>query len=90
MWNKIRMFFSTVWKVIQPTVLKLVDELTPEVLAMIEGIVLELATSDLSGEDKRSEAIERIKARLKRDGVSLRSSLINTAIELAVQRLKVS
>ena len=51
-------------------------------------IIKELATTDLTDEQKRKEAFDRIKKAAKEKGLSVKASIINTLIELAVQYLK--
>jgi len=51
-------------------------------------IVTELAATDLSNEDKRNEAFKRIGEYATAQGLSVKDSLINVIIELAVQAFK--
>ena len=52
------------------------------------NVITELATSDLTSESKRAEAIKRIKLEAIARGKELSSSVTNLLIELAVARLK--
>lgn len=59
-----------------------------DVLALAMKIVTELNQSDLSNEEKRKEAFLRIKSAFKDDVRGVKDSLINLAIEMAVQTWK--
>lgn len=52
------------------------------------SIVEELSHSNLSNDEKRKEAFIRIKSKAELKGIEVTSSLINMAIEMAVQYLK--
>jgi hypothetical protein len=52
------------------------------------SVVKDLATTDLSNDDKRKLAFERIKTSSKKAGIETKDSLINLLIELTVQRIK--
>ena len=52
------------------------------------SVVAELELSNLSTAEKRQQAFNRIVARAKSEGIVYKASLINIAIEFAVQRLK--
>jgi len=51
-------------------------------------IILELATSALSGPEKRAEAFKRIKTILLSEGVGFKDHFVNLLIELVVAELK--
>lgn len=65
---------------------------TTIVLASIQtaalDIVNELVKTDLSNEEKREEAFDRIKLYIKDEGLNVKDSLINLAIELALTKIK--
>lgn len=50
--------------------------------------VQELDTATLTNEEKRKKAFRKIKRYAKEEGIAIRDSLINLAIEIAVQYLK--
>lgn len=50
--------------------------------------VSELATSSLSNEEKRKAAFDRIKQYAIAEGIQAKDSMINLALEMAVNRLK--
>lgn len=51
-------------------------------------IITDLATKDLSSEEKRNEAFKAISEYAKTQGMEVSSSLINVIIELAYQKFK--
>lgn len=52
------------------------------------AVVAELNLENLSNDEKREEAVRRILARAKSEGVAFKTSLIRQLIEMAVERLK--
>lgn len=51
-------------------------------------IVASLAASELSGENKRKEAVEQLKAAALQAGITASASVLNLAVEMAVAKLK--
>lgn len=88
MWDAIKLYMSKIWAIIKPTVMAFLSKAGKEVLEMAMEIVTELSVSDLASEEKRKAAFEQIKDKLEAEGKVVGTSLINLAIELAVQRLK--
>lgn len=88
MWEAIKLYMSKIWAIIKPTVMAFLSQAGKQVLDLAMEIVTDLAKSDLSSDDKRKAAFDAIKTRLQEDGKVVGNSLINLAIELAVQRLK--
>jgi hypothetical protein len=54
------------------------------------SIVTELATSNMSSGDKKFIAVDRLKKEALREGITVSTSILNLAVEAAVQNLKVS
>ena len=52
------------------------------------GIVSELATSELSGSDKKAVAVDRLKKAAMQEGVTVSASALNLIVESAVANLK--
>jgi hypothetical protein len=88
MWDAIKLYMSKIWTIIKPTVMAFLSQAGKQVLDMAMEIVTDLAKSDLSSDEKRSAAFSTIKEKLEAEGKVVGNSLINLAIELAVQRLK--
>ena len=51
-------------------------------------VVTDLSKTDLTSSQKRQEAFKKIKRYVKEQGMNVKDSLINLAIELAVQYIK--
>jgi len=88
MWSAFKLYMSKVWAWIKPAVMVILSELGRKALAIAIDVVQEVALKDMTSDEKRSEAFEMIKTKLEEQGKEAGTSLINLAIELAVQRLK--
>ena len=88
MWEVIKLYMSKIWTILKPIVKILLTTLFQEVLNIAVGVVTDLASTDLSNSEKREAAFDQIKEKLAAEGKEVGSSLINLAIELAVQKLK--
>lgn len=88
MWQAVKLWASKVWAVLKPSVMVWLTALGQELLALALEIVTELASTDLSNSEKREAAFDEIKDRLGDKAEEVGSSLINLAIEIAVQKLK--
>jgi len=90
-WEKMKAVFSNIWDFLAPFV-KLFMSSAGMILAEVAmKTVTEIALTmgDADGDAKRKEALKRIQAELIGKGIALGISVINSAIEAAVQRLKV-
>ena len=67
---------------------KLCKEAFAQLLKIALSIVTELANSDLSNDDKRKQAFERIKTKALQEGIDFKDHLINLAIETAYAKIK--
>jgi len=88
MFSWIATFFSRVFNLVKPAVNKLATEVGELVLDYAIAVVSDLEAEDLLNEEKREIAANRIRGQLKDKGLEARESLINYAIETAVQLLK--
>lgn len=88
MWDAIKLYMSKLWSVIKPSVMILLSEVGQMAMSIAVDIVKDMATRDLSNSEKRELAFESIKEQLKARGKEAGNSVINLAIELAVQALK--
>jgi hypothetical protein len=88
MWAAIKLYWSKIWTYIKPAVMVLLTEVGKRALAIALDVCTQLATSDLSSSEKRDAAFKQIGDKLAEEGHTAASSLINLAIELAVQKLK--
>jgi len=88
MWDAFKVWASKVWITLKPSVMVFLTVVGQRVLELAVEIVTELATSDLSGAEKRQIAFNTIKEKVEAEGEVVKSSLINLAIEIAVANLK--
>ena len=56
--------------------------------SFVKEVVAELDTTDLTNDEKRADAFQRIKSKAKESGKDLKGRLINLAIESAVSLMK--
>ena len=86
-----KVFFSALWgEIFKPLIRWLLNQVGGRVLEIAKDVVqsIELDPSLVLDEDKRRTAFEAIKQRLTDEGKEVRDSLINLAIELALQAIK--
>ena len=86
-----KVFFSALWgEIFKPLIKWLLNQVGGRVLEIAKDVVqsIELDPSLVLDEDKRRTAFEAIKQRLEDEGKEVRDSLINLAIELALQAIK--
>ena len=88
MWDAVKLYMSKIWTLIKPTVMAFLSKVGQDLLSMAAEIVTDLANTDMSSSEKRSAAFDSIKERLVAEGKEVGDSLINLAIEIAVQKLK--
>jgi len=94
MWNKLKMMFSSIWKFVLPLLKVFSSSAGKAVLQSAIKIVSEIAITMANSEgiDKKNAAFKLIIADLKRQGIQIGfavgESVINAAIETAVQYLK--
>lgn len=77
-----------VWSFLAPLLARATADLLETLLPMALAIVTELAATNMSGRDKQRIAKERLQAEAFKAGMDVGASLLNTAVELAVQKLK--
>lgn len=88
MFDAIKLFMGGIWGYIKPLVVSFLGATGKIVLDIAMGTVKDLANADLTSSEKREVAFDRIEKDLKQKGVEAKASLINAAIEIAVQNLK--
>lgn len=88
MFTTFKLIFSTIFIYLKPVLLLLLQEVTEEVLELVDDVVETLSHTDLSSSDKRRLAFDSIKERLSAAGKELSNNMIYTLIELAYTRLK--
>jgi len=80
----------TVLAFILPILADSTARLLTALLPIALEVVASLADSDKSGEEKRAEAVDRIRAAAISAGIQASASAVNLALELAVAKLKES
>lgn len=88
MWDVIKVYLSKFWKMFGPLIIKLWKEIDDDVYAIVQGVVKELSMENLTNEEKRKEALARIKKVLKEEGKDIGDAIINLLIEMAVNAMK--
>lgn len=88
MWDAFKLWASKVWEILRPSVMVWLTSLGQRVLDLAMEVVTELAETDLSSAEKREAAFNKIKEKLVEEGKEVKNSLINLAIEIAVNKLK--
>lgn len=88
MFDKIKIFMSSIWIYLKPLFLQFLSKAGQMVLDIAIDTVKDLAAEDLTSSKKREVAFDKIKEKLKEEGIEARDSLINSAIEIAVQYIK--
>lgn len=88
MWSKIKIVMSAIFNELIPFFKQFLSEYGTIVLQIAGQVVMDLATSKLSSEQKREAAYVAIKEELVKKGIEVSSRVINSAIEVAVAKLK--
>jgi hypothetical protein len=88
----IKGFFSSLLRKFKAFIAAALPAVKQIIIAQLKDIALEtvkyLAVTDLSNEEKRSEAFKKIKEYAVLKGIAAKDSLINTVIELAYQQVQ--
>ena len=79
---------ASLWNFYGPLLRELVITGASALLPIALEIVRNLAQTDKTGAEKRSEAIASLKAAALRQGISASESLLRFTVESAVQRMK--
>ena len=90
LWDKVKIFFSQTWDFIYPFIKQFMSEEGTMILMMALNVCAEIQSTmgDADGEAKRSEALARLEAALMAQGFKIALSVLNSAIEMAVAKLK--
>lgn len=79
---------TTLWEFVRPLVFGATAQALEEVLPHAEDVVESLADSQISGEEKRSQAVASLRAILVSAGIAASTAILNLAVEMAVAKLK--
>ena len=88
MWSKIKIVMSAIFNELIPFFKQFLSEYGTIVLQIVGTVVMDLATSKLSSEQKHETAFVAIKEELIKKGIEVGSRVINSAIEAQVAKLK--
>lgn len=88
MWNKIKLIISSVYEFLKPVIDIFLSEIGPLLAQIAMEAVKIMANKDISNSEKREAAFEHVKSELLSRGISIGSSIMYLAIEIAVQKLK--
>ena len=88
MFEKIKIVMSAIFNELIPFFKQFLSEYGTIVLQIAGTVVMDLATSKLSSEQKREAAFVAIKEELIKKGIEVGSRVINSAIEAQVAKLK--
>ena len=88
MFEKIKIVMSSIFNELIPFFKQFLTEYGAVVLQIAGTVVMDLATSKLSSEQKREAAYVAIKEELVKKGIEVGSRVINSAIEAQVAKLK--
>jgi hypothetical protein len=93
MWEKIKIMSSGVWLFVLPFLRSMMKQAGPILAAAALSAVKAAATNTgASGTEKRAAALDSIGKELQSQGIKIgvdvSTSLINAALEMAVQKLK--
>ena len=88
MFEKIKIVMSAIFNELIPFFKQFLTEYGTIVLQIAGTVVMDLATSKLSSEQKREAAFVAIKEELVKKGIEVGSRVINSAIEAQVAKLK--
>lgn len=88
--EKLQLLWSDVWDIIAPFVRLFLTKSGQALAEIALSAVVKVASdpSILTGEAKRNKAFNMILVELKARGITIATSVINTAIEVAVQKMK--
>lgn len=90
MWDRIRLISSSIWDFLRPALAVFLSNVGPVLANAAIAAVTSTAVNmpKASGAEKRTAAEQMIRKELTAQGVILGASVINMAIEAAVQKLK--
>ena len=87
-WAKISGISKTILSFLLPLLATATATALEQLLPLALDAVASYAASDLAGEEKRKRATDQLRAAALQAGVAASASVINLAVEMAVQKLK--
>lgn len=88
MWEKMKILMSGVWEFLLPFFRQMMTQSGQILASAAMAAVTAAAQGDMTNEERRTAAFNSILADLQKQGISMGTSIINAALEAAVQKLK--
>lgn len=88
MWDAIKLVMSSIWIWLKPVLMYLLKEIGKDIMQVVERVIREVSLEEMTNEEKRCEAFDRIKEILRQEGKVLADSTLNLLIELVYQKIK--
>ena len=89
LWNKIKTIFTKdVWPFMKPYAANLAKVGGEAFMAICLSAVQTMATTQLTNEEKREEAVKKIKADALARGIQAGEGMIRSSLEIALMQLK--
>ena len=88
MWIALKLYASKVWEFLLPIIKIFMSQIGPVLADIALQAVSTYSMADMTNDEKRQAAFSVIAEQLKKKGIEVGTSVINTAIELAYQKIK--
>ena len=88
MWIALKLYASKVWEFLLPIIKIFMSQIGPALADIALQAVSTYSMADMTNDEKRQAAFSVIAEQLKKKGIEVGTSVINTAIELAYQKIK--
>lgn len=88
--TKVLKAFGAVGEFLKPILIMFLSKAGSSLAAIALTVVADIAAdkTNITNDDKRKAAFDKIKEQLISQGISVGTSVINTAIEIALQKIK--
>lgn len=86
--DKFKFVMSSAWTFLKPFIKVLLSEIGPIIIQIALEAVKSAAASGMANDTKRSYAFNKISEGLSAKGLKVSDSVINTSLEVAVQKIK--
>lgn len=88
MWEKMKILMSGIWEFLLPFFRQMATQSGQILATAAMAAVTAAAQGQMTDAEKRDAAFNAILADLEKQGISMGTSIINAALEAAVQKLK--
>ena len=88
MWIALKLYASKVWEFLLPIIKIFMSQIGPVLSDIALQAVSTYSMADMTNDEKRQASFSAIAEQLKKKGIEVGASVINTAIELAYQKIK--